>query len=71
LPWVDPQPEQLSPIGDLNRTGNEVSNQGGRLHSGQTHNPFHMRQAKASGEVILPEAFCFSIRKMKMFAHRR
>jgi hypothetical protein len=24
-----PQPEQLSPIGDLNIAGNEVSNQGG------------------------------------------
>jgi hypothetical protein len=29
LLWVGPQPEQLSPIGDLDIAGNEVSNQGG------------------------------------------
>jgi hypothetical protein len=29
LPWVGPQPQQLSPSGDLNIVGNEVSNQGG------------------------------------------
>jgi hypothetical protein len=29
LLWVGPQPEQLSPVGDFNIAGNEVSNQGG------------------------------------------
>jgi hypothetical protein len=32
-----PQPEKLSPVGDLNMAGNEVSNQGGTSLGGQTH----------------------------------
>ena len=57
LPWVGPQPQQLSPKGDLNIAGNEVSNQGGTSFGPiplPVYHRFSFTESPAKPLVFLP-----------------